>query len=611
MREIQESIQQIAEAVAAVLKVEVEIADEQLLRVAGTGMTQAGVLRTMAGEDFVYQSSLRTGKPVVIADPGANELCRPCEHFGNCMETGEICCPITLDGKGIGVIGLLAFDRSQRHRLFADVEATLHFLQKMAELIATKVKEHQSFLEQQIAAKKVWLMMNELEKAVITVDSQGRPIQLNQRAKEYLQLLHASEEEGEQRIKSILQAIRNAEREGRQPKRIMIAINGTKIECIYTYRPIEWEDQVAEWVITLDDLHEMVALAKQVGGWEHSDPFAQIMGNSRTLSAAKEMAKRIAASDSTVVLRGESGTGKELFAKAIHQASSRSAGSFVSINCGAIPEALLESELFGYEEGAFTGARKGGKVGKIELAQKGTLFLDEIGDMPVSLQVKLLRVLQEKSVQRIGSVGGETRVDVRIIAATHRNLEDMIERGAFREDLYYRLHVIPIHLPPLRERREDILPLASFYLQKYAAELGKQIGGFSVEAQQCLLGYQWPGNIRELANSIEYAVHMEQTGLISDRSLPAKLSDRQSPSEAPPHVLVDKNEGEDEYNLQKLEKKTILRALAKVKEQKGRKEEAAKLLGISRATLFRKLKEYQVKAPFKLDGGNGDDSDPE
>jgi transcriptional regulator with PAS, ATPase and Fis domain len=589
LRDIQESVQQIAEAVASVLKVEVEIADQHLVRIAGTGKTQPGILRTMAGEDYVYQFSLRTGQPVVIAKPGADELCRQCEHYGNCAETGEICCPIKQDGKGIGVIGLLAFDQEQRDRLFADVDSILNFLQKIAELIATKVKEHEMYQEQQLTLKKLLVVMDDLDKAVITVDHEDRLVQLNNRAKQYLHLPDLREAADRQAAEAV-RAVREAEAVGVTPKKVTITVGGLRKEFIFAIKPIDLDGKTVEWVITLDDVNEVVEIAKQVGGLEQADEFARIIGNSPAITKAKEVARRVAQSDSTVLLQGESGTGKELFAKAIHQTSHRRNGPFVSVNCAAIPEHLLESELFGYEEGAFTGARKGGKIGLFEAANKGTIFLDEIGDMPMQLQVKLLRVLQEKQVMRIGSAGKPINIDVRVIAATHRQLERNVKMGTFREDLYYRLHVIPIHLPSLRERREDILALANFCLEQYASALQKEIRGFTAEAQNLLFHYNWPGNVRELANVVEYAVNMEPSPLIQAENLPKQVREGGKDWSAGDRL----QQGGQEMNLKALERYAIVQALQMVTREKKRKDEAARLLGISRATLFRKLKEHNL-----------------
>lgn len=235
--------------------------------------------------------------------------------------------------------------------------------------------------------------------------------------------------------------------------------------------------------------------------------FADIPFASPAMGKVLEQARRYAASDSTILINGETGTGKELFARALHSASSRSNAAFVPINCGAIPDTLLESELFGYAEGAFTGAIKGGKPGLFELANGGTLFLDEVGDVSAHLQVKLLRVLQEQRVRRVGS-NKEVAIDVRIIAATNRNLEDMVADKIFREDLYYRLSVIPLVIPPLRERFADIRLLSELFLKHFADKLQRTVKGFAPLALQRLEGYNWPGNVRELKNIIERAVNL-------------------------------------------------------------------------------------------------------
>lgn len=590
LREIQESVQQIAWAVASVLRVEVEIADADLMRIAGTGRTQAGVLRTMAGEDHIYRTSLFAGQPVVITSPGEDERCRPCSHFGNCAETGEICCPIMLDGQKVGVIGLLAFDQEQRERLFSDVSSILNFLQKMAELIASKLKEYSMYVEQQLALEKLRVVMDDLDKAMLTVDQTDRMVQVNQRARQYLEL-DAAEKVAESDAVAWIAAIRQADESQVTPKKVVLQVGQQGKEFLFTIKPIELDGTIREWVITLDDVREVVEIARQVGGYEQGDAFSVIVGSSPAILRAKELARRVAHSDSTVLLQGESGTGKELFAKAIHQASQRSTQPFVSINCAAIPEHLLESELFGYEEGSFTGARKGGKPGLFEIAGKGTLFLDEIGDLPIHLQGKLLRVLQEKELQRVGGTGKVIPVEARIIAATHLELQERVAQGLFRMDLYYRLHVIPIHLPSLRDRREDILTLANGCLAECAARLGKSIEGFSQETQTLLFHHDWPGNVRELANVVEYAVNMELTSCIQAASLPlspGKLGDpgdlTATSGRASSHEPIT--------TLKEIERMAIAKALQRVQQKQGRKEEAAGMLGISRASLFRKMKEY-------------------
>lgn len=305
---------------------------------------------------------------------------------------------------------------------------------------------------------------------------------------------------------------------------------------------------------------------------------SDIISCSKQMEALKEKVKRIADSDISVLIRGESGTGKELFAHSIHQLSSRSDKPFVKINCGAIPEHLLESELFGYEEGAFTGAKKGGKKGKFQLADGGTIFLDEIGDLPLHMQVKLLRVLQEKEIEPVGSVK-TVSVDVRVIAATNRPLEKMIEEKRFREDLYYRINVVPFVIPPLRERPEDVDLLADHFMKKMAARSGKRVTKMSKEVRQLLRQHVWPGNIRELENVIEAAVHFANGDTITLEALPEYLKANQT------YPLEGKTLKE---MLEDAEKAVIQQSLQHHQD----KLKAAKALGISKSALYEKIKKY-------------------
>ncbi|HZW82999.1 MAG TPA: sigma 54-interacting transcriptional regulator [Candidatus Deferrimicrobium sp.] len=307
-----------------------------------------------------------------------------------------------------------------------------------------------------------------------------------------------------------------------------------------------------------------------------------ILGDSDAMRDLRKQAKHVALGKSTILIRGESGTGKELLARGIHKLSPMGRGPFVAINCSAIPEDLLESELFGYEEGAFTGARKGGKIGKFELAHKGTLFLDEIGDMSLFLQTKLLRVLQEREVERIGGLA-TIPVDVRILAATHRDLEGMLELGEFREDLFYRINVIPLHITPLRERKLDLDKLSEHFIQNYSRQLNK--GGVRVSEgfRDRMFAYSWPGNVRELQNVIEYAITVAEGNVLEEEHLPAKIRKC-----AP----VAKNYS---YNLEAIERETICRCIQEFGVTVEGKENAAKALGIGIATLYRKLAQYGLK----------------
>jgi DNA-binding NtrC family response regulator len=303
-----------------------------------------------------------------------------------------------------------------------------------------------------------------------------------------------------------------------------------------------------------------------------------IIGDSGRMQEVLSLVRRVAPSDATVLIRGESGTGKELIARALHYASPRAAGPLVKVNCAALAESLLEAELFGHEKGAFTGAVASRK-GRFELADGGSIFLDEIGDLPPHLQVKLLRVLQEREFERVGS-SRPIKVDVRLLAATHRNLEALVRDGRFREDLYYRINVVTIVLPPLRERREDLPPLIEHFLRAFAGKNGKTVRGLTREAREALLRYDYPGNIRELENLIERAVVLTRDDVIGVEDLPLALEAPASES-GEGAGLVAAVEG--------LERRMIQEALAKAD---GTQTRAAELLGISERVLRYKLRKY-------------------
>ena len=312
--------------------------------------------------------------------------------------------------------------------------------------------------------------------------------------------------------------------------------------------------------------------------------FGEIVGSSENMLKVFEKIEKVAQSDSSVLIFGESGTGKELVARAIHFQSDRKDKSFVKVNCGVLAEGVLESELFGHERGSFTGAMRR-RRGRFELADKGTIFLDEIGDVPLSTQVKLLRVLQERELERVG--GEETvAVDVRVIAATNRNLMDMVESGKFREDLYYRLNIIPLELPPLRDRLEDIPVLVEHFLRKKSSELNKTQSSVNPGAMQELMNYCWPGNVRELENVIERAVVLCENNEIGLNDLPILLGD---PNRTTLRLLKDDLPLVEA--LEDLERQLIARALEKAK---GVKTEAARILGLKTSALYYKLEKYSM-----------------
>jgi transcriptional regulator with PAS, ATPase and Fis domain len=334
-------------------------------------------------------------------------------------------------------------------------------------------------------------------------------------------------------------------------------------------------------LVTVIEKKEMFRVATEMSGSHAHFTFASIIGDSEELQSAIHVARIAANSATTVMLAGETGTGKELFAQAIHNKSKRRDQPFVAINCGAIPKELLESELFGYEEGAFTGAQKEGRPGKFELADNGTLFLDEIGDMPFDMQVKLLRVLQTGEIQRVGGLRS-LPVNLRVISATNIDLKKAIREHQFREDLYYRICTLKINVPSLRERGRDILLLTDYFLKRHALQLNRKLSLKRPETEKALLNYKWPGNIRQLENAIQRAVHLAE----SDELIPEDFGiTNSSPSSDPEQkgCLMESR------TLAAMERDALESTLSSVD---GNICKAAKILDVSRPTIYRKLKQY-------------------
>lgn len=346
--------------------------------------------------------------------------------------------------------------------------------------------------------------------------------------------------------------------------------------------------------VTLQKAQEFTRLLKVNRFFSRADVAdePELLGQSPALAQVRELIRKVARTQATVLIHGESGTGKELVARAIHQASPRAQGPFIRVNCAAIPESLIESEFFGHEKGAFTGA-VGVKHGLFETANGGTLFLDEIGELGQALQVKLLRVMQDQEIRRVGGTSS-VKVDVRLIAATNRDLPTLVKEGRFREDLFYRLNVVRIKLPPLRERREDLAMLAHHFLQKYTGTADHPVRGFARETLALLDQYSWPGNVRELENAIERAVSLSHGPVVLPEDLPESL---RRTALAPPSVhqaapVLEKDDrSEFLLTLEEVERRHLLRVL---KEMKGNKVKTAKILGIDRRTLYRMAERFGI-----------------
>jgi len=385
---------------------------------------------------------------------------------------------------------------------------------------------------------------------------------------------------------------------------VPMKVGAKRKDVIVNVAPILVDGELKGSVGVIHDISELKRLTEElekaqriIRTLEAKYSFADIIGFSEAMKAAVEQAKRAALTPATVLLRGESGTGKELFAHAIHNESARRYRPFIRVNCAAIAESLLESELFGYEEGAFTGARRGGKRGLFEEANGGTIFLDEIGELSLSMQAKLLRVLQEREIVRVGGTK-PVPIDVRVIAATHVNLELAIQNGRFREDLYYRLNVIPIHIPPLRQRREDILPLAMHLLRKNNEEYGRNVEDIDPRTMQLLVSYHWPGNVRELENVIGRAlIHMR----IQDRTImPEHLPPLQTRTAGAfqESVPADGSGKTLREALEEAERQHIRQELLAAR---GNRTLAAKRLGISIRSLYYKMEKLGILVPHNSD----------
>ena len=589
---IQETVQAVADAISEAVGVETEIVSDEHVIVAGTGRyrNRIGSIEECGDSttNEIYGMIFRTGAEYVIEDAVNHP-----DYWGEEGELAEVCCPIELDNRVIGIIGLVAFTEEQKKAILNKNRNLLNFCNKMAYLISTKAKEL-------AITNGMRTIMSEISEGIFYVSKSVYILECNERAasmfhKKYSEIV-GRKLEMIWNDPSVLEAVRNGTNCKDIEKRFM-RDDGTELHFMMNINPIylkkkelavKLSEDTNDFVGAVISLRDMVDIKKMVYDMTDnnaSDYNAEIIGNSRLIREVKGKIDRVADSKSSVLITGDSGTGKGVVAKAIHFFGVRNSKPFITVNCAAIPDTLIESELFGYEEGAFTGARKNGKPGKFELADGGTIFLDEIGDLPLHLQGKLLHVLQYGKFERVGGTK-EISVDVRIIAATNKNFEQMINNNEFREDLYFRLNVIPIWMPPLRERREDLPLLLDNALRKYCVMLDKNIQGFSEEVMSLLMSYDWPGNVRELENAVEYAINMEDTNVISRESLPNKL--RSAGVNGEMNSLADQCSA--------FEKHIIIQELEKEGYSVEDKKRIARKLGIGEATLYRKIKSLNINS---------------
>jgi PAS domain S-box-containing protein len=597
---IQTMVQDLAEAIAAALSVEVEIVDHELTVVAGSGLYAGKIGQKeelgQLDSDYLYARTLRSGKSFVVTDPISDPRYDPSSQQGTTPEMAEVCSPIMLNNAVIGVIGLVAFNPEQKKVLLSKTEAVLSFLQHLSRFLAAKVFESEAVERLTILSNELTAIIETIHEGALAINARGVVTHCNTTAEKLLKLyrddiIGKNLEDlwpGAPALEVLKTGAEYIEKE-----EIYQTKNRRGMHFIVSVRPIEGREKPEGAVISFRDISEARRLIYDLSSTAMDYTFDDIIGESMAITQVKEQAFKVAGGNSTVLITGESGTGKEIFARAIHQASSRVEGPFISVNCGAIPETLLESELFGYEGGAFTGARKEGKAGKFELASDGTIFLDEIGEMPLHLQVKLLHVLQNREVERVGG-SKKIPVDVRIIAASNRDLETMMHENNFRKDLYFRLSVIPLHIPPLKERKEDIPALVERCLAKYGPMLNKSFSGVEPEAMDFLLHYHWPGNVRELENAIEYAVNMAVGDVINLESLPPRV--RETGSDA---ISILEADTPLRDRVREYEKRVLQQYLERYGNSYEGKNDIAEKLEISRATLYRKLSELGLSDKTK------------
>ncbi|MFY0543637.1 sigma-54-dependent Fis family transcriptional regulator [Brevibacillus sp. H7] len=596
LKEFQAVTQQVAEAISAALQIETEIVDDTMTIIAGTGKYKDRINAKEEGGQieagYLYGRVITTNQPFFIEDAQNDPSYDPSVQYGETEELAELCTPIHYKGKVIGVIGLIAFTETQRRLLIHNRLPYLTFLQRMTELLTGKIAEQEAWNNWKKTFLQLETLIESIHEGIIAIDEHGIITTCNATAQQLIQkekhLLIGVPLEKVWSSSPMLQVLTTGK--GYIEQEEIYRLDDHEMHFIVTARPILVNGQVAGVVASFRRMADMRRLAYVLTN-EHKDlHFSEIHGKSRALSLVIKQAEQVARGTSNILITGESGTGKGMLAAAIHSASSRRSGPFIIVNCGAIPETLLESELFGYAAGAFTGAKREGKAGKFELADGGTIFLDEIGDLPLHLQVKLLHVLQSKQVERVGS-NQLVPVNIRVISATNKNLEEMVRNKEFREDLYFRLNVIPLHMPSLRERTEDIPLLMDYFLAKYRQLLGHPILDFTPEVKSLFTQYHWPGNVRELENAIEYAVNMETSTCIGMDSVPVRIRQHHSVS------VIAETSGMDLPLKERLlyhERHILLSML----EQYGHSLEAKRLvaekLDIGLATLYRKLEGHKL-----------------
>ncbi|WP_115784086.1 sigma-54 interaction domain-containing protein [Escherichia coli] len=580
LMQIQPTIQRFARMLASVLQLEVEIVDENLCRVAGTGAYGKFLGRQLSGNSRLLRHVLETKTEKVVTQSRFDPLCEGCDSKENCCEKAFLGTPVILQDRCVGVISLIAVTHEQQEHISDNLREFSDYVRHISTIFVSKLLEDQEPGDN--ISKIFATMIENMDQGVLVVDDENRVQFVNQTALKTLGVVQNN-------------------------------IIGKSVR----FRPLTFESNFTrghmQHIVSWDDKSELIIgqlhniqgrqlflmafhqshTSFSVANEPDEPHIEQLVGECRVMRQLKRLISRIAPSPSSVMVVGESGTGKEVVARAIHKLSGRRNKPFIAINCAAIPEQLLESELFGYVKGAFTGASANGKTGLIQVANTGTLFLDEIGDMPLMLQAKLLRVIEAREILPIGA-SSPIQVDIRIISATNQNLVQFIAKGKFREDLFYRLNVIPITLPPLRERQEDIELLVHYFLHQHTRRLGSVYPGIAPDVVEILRKHRWPGNLRELSNLTEYLVNVVPSGEVIDSTLlPPSLLNNGTTEQTDVTEVSKAHQALDDVGgtaLEKMEKQMIREALSR----HNSKKEVADELGIGIATLYRKIKKYEL-----------------
>lgn len=590
--EIKSFLDSLVMTMSQVIKLEITIINQHLVRISGTGEYYQ---REICHEADALEFTEDCGSRRVISTNQifvSTDVKKDFPNLESRAERAIILHPIFLNKKLVGVVGFIALDEIQQKLLADNSQRLQKFLYELSKVISTKLMEEKISAENTIINSQIIAIFENFDCGALLLDEKCRVLQFNSQA---LSMLTGSTGERRPTVlknPALCNLVFQALSMNYPTEQKILRQNGT--ELLARVKPIfSAQTQTKYGLLFLErvsSLREKISLVE-----DHAKDYSvdSIDGVSAAISHVRQQLQQVSCFDSTILISGESGTGKEVVANVIHSLSSRSDRPMIRVNCAAIPEQMFESELFGYEDGAFAGAAKGGKPGKLILADGGTLYLDEIGDIPLTVQTKLLRVIQDKMVERIGANAPE-KVNIRILAATCRNLQEMVNQGKFRQDLYYSVNVIQVDLPPLRERKADIKILLNKFIKEFNKKYSRKILGVTEDAMRHMIQYDWPGNVRELQNCVEYMINFENSDFLGMSSLPKKLID----AVPTPTTSVPLKEKMQQYE------QSMIRDAIMQYPQPLNEEHVSQIcanLQISRASFYRKYRSLKEHQPIRAE----------